>query len=86
MPDELEITIRQQVGDRFRVRSQECLNGLFAVHASHTNVIRVVCPKYYTTWSGRQESVECDQRRHPPGLSILNGRARNLAQLTCALR
>jgi hypothetical protein len=62
MPDEVEITSRQQVGDRFRNRSKECLNGLFAVHASHTNVIRVICRKYHMIWSIPQESVKRDQR------------------------
>jgi hypothetical protein len=42
MPDEVEITIRQQVGDGFRDRSQERLDRLFAVDTSHTNVPCVV--------------------------------------------
>ena len=74
VPDEVEITIRQQVGDRFRDRSQECIDRLFAVDTSHTDAIRVVCRKYHMTWSGRQESIERDQRRHLPQLSILNSR------------
>ena len=58
MPDELEITLRQQVGDRFRDRSQEFLNRFFAVDTGHSNIPRVVCRKDCMTRSVRQESVE----------------------------
>jgi NAD(P)-dependent dehydrogenase (short-subunit alcohol dehydrogenase family) len=86
MPDEVEVTIRQQVCDRFRDRSQKRLNRLFAVDTSHMNVPRVVCRKRRMTRSVRQESVERDQRGLLPGLSILNGRERNLTKRSCPLR
>src|SRR5258708_7752801 len=86
MPDEVEVTIRQQVCDRFRDRSQERLDRLFAVDTSHTNVPRVVCRKHRMTRSVRQESVERDQRGVLPGLSIPNGRERNLTKVSCRLK
>ena len=86
MPDELEITLRQEVGDRFRDRSQESLNRLFAVDTSHTNIPRDVCRKHCMTRRVRQESVERDQRRFLPGLSILNGRERNLTKHSCPFK
>jgi hypothetical protein len=60
MPDELEITIRQEVGDRFSNRSEKCLDRLFAVDTSHTNVPRVIRRKHRMTRSVRQELVERD--------------------------
>ena len=86
MPDELEITPRQKVGDRLRDRSQERLNRLFAVDTSHANIPRVVCRKHCMTRSTGQESVERDQRRFLPRLSTLNGRERNLTQLSCPFK
>src|SRR6266852_3660998 len=72
MPDEVEVTIREQVCDGFRDRSQERLDRLFAVDTSHPKVPGVVCRKHRMTRSVRQESVEGGQRRFLSGLSILN--------------
>jgi len=58
MPHEVEVTVRQQVSDCFRDRSQECVGRLFPVHTSHTNVLRLVYRKRRVTLSLCQESVE----------------------------
>jgi hypothetical protein len=86
MPDEVEVTISQQVCDCFRDRSQERLDRLFAIDTSDTSLSRVVCGKRRMTRSVRQESVERDQRGFLPGLLIHNGRERNLAKLSCPLK
>jgi hypothetical protein len=86
MPDEVEITIRQQVCDGFRDRSQECFDRLFAVDTNHTNAPCVVCRKHRMTRSAGQESVERRERRFLPRLSILNGRERYLTKLSCPFK
>src|SRR5437879_4548920 len=85
MPDEVEVSICQQVCDCFSDRSQKCLDRLFAVNASLTNVLRVVCRKRRMIRSNLQKSVEREQQGFLPGLSILNGRERNLTKLSCPL-
>ena len=69
MPDEVEVTTRQQVCDCFRDRSQERLDCLFTVDTSHLNIPSVVGHKRGMTGPCARNLLSATARFFP-GLSI----------------
>src|ERR1700722_11452432 len=86
MSDEVEVALCQKVCNCFCNRSQERLDCLFAVDTSHMKVSCVVRCKRHMSLGICQEPVKCGQRGPLSGLSILNGRQRDIPKFSCFLK